>query len=58
MWEWYTWRQELIAGSIAKAGHKAFVSLVEHQAKQSAGFEFITQNVAGLHRQAHGRAVI
>ena len=54
VWEWYTWRRELIAGVQPNPGHYALAKmqdLITH-------FSLITQNVDGLHRQAGSRNVV
>jgi NAD-dependent deacetylase len=54
VWEWYTWRRDLIAGVQPNPGHNALAEmedLIPH-------FTLITQNVDGLHRQAGSRNVI
>jgi NAD-dependent deacetylase len=45
VWEWYTWRRELIAKARPNAGHKALVELEIRK----RNFTLITQNVDGLH---------
>lgn len=48
VWEWYSWRRELIATKQPNDAHRAIAAL------ESCGNDFwlITQNVDGLHRQA------
>lgn len=58
VWEWYTWRQKLIAAAYPNAGQTALVSLEEFQAIQAAGFVLITQNVDGPHQRAGSRSII
>jgi NAD-dependent deacetylase len=48
VWEWYTWRRELIAQSAPNPGHHALVEME----RRIPNFTLITQNVDGLHRQA------
>ena len=54
VWDWYTWRRELIAQVHPNAGHAALVEM-ERQIPQ---FTLITQNVDGLHRLAGSQNVI
>jgi NAD-dependent deacetylase len=54
VWEWYTWRRELIAGVQPNPGHFALAEM-EHLIPL---FTLITQNVDGLHQQAGSRKVI
>ena len=48
VWEWYSWRRELIATKQPNDAHRAIASL-ESRVKD---FWLITQNVDGLHRAA------
>ena len=54
VWEWYTWRRELVAQANPNPGHLALVRL---QAL-IPGFTLITQNVDGLHQRAGSHDVI
>ena len=54
VWEWYTWRRELISRAQPNPGHYA---LVEMETIFSE-FTLITQNVDGLHRLAGSHATI
>ncbi len=54
VWEWYTWRRELVSKAVPNAGHKALVTL-EANVPQ---FTLITQNVDGLHERAGSRNII
>lgn len=54
VWQWYSWRRELIAGAEPNAGHRALSELENHVPKLT----LITQNVDGLHRQAGSTSVI
>jgi NAD-dependent deacetylase len=54
VWEWYTWRRELVAGAKPNPGHLALGEL-EQRVPQ---FTLITQNVDGLHQRAGSRSVI
>jgi NAD-dependent deacetylase len=54
VWEWYTWRRELVAQAQPNPGHLALAELeqlVPH-------LTLITQNVDGLHQRAGSRNVI
>lgn len=48
VWEWYAWRQGVVAGCEPNAAHRA---LAEMEAEWP-GFTLITQNVDGLHARA------
>lgn len=48
VWEWYSWRRELIATKQPNDAHRAIASLES----RVNDFWLITQNVDGLHRQA------
>ena len=54
VWEWYTWRRELVEKAAPNPGHEALAELERHV----PSFALITQNVDGLHRQAGSRNVI
>jgi NAD-dependent deacetylase len=54
VWEWYSWRRELVSGAAPNAGHVALVEL----AAQVPRFTLITQNVDGLHQRAGSQNVI
>ena len=54
VWQWYRWRQGIIARAAPNAGHRALARL---QARLSA-LTLITQNVDGLHQRAGSTAVI
>lgn len=54
VWEWYTWRKELISQAEPNPGHLALVEM-EHFYPQ---FTLITQNVNGLHRLAGSQSII
>jgi NAD-dependent deacetylase len=51
VWEWYSWRRELIATRRPNAAHEAVAQLE----RQHSQFRLITQNVDGLHRAAGSR---
>lgn len=51
VWEWYSWRRELIATKRPNAAHEAVAQLE----RQHSQFWLITQNVDGLHRAAGSR---
>jgi NAD-dependent deacetylase len=48
VWEWYGWRQGLIARAEPNAGHGALAALE----RRLRGFTLVTQNVDGLHARA------
>ena len=48
VWEWYSWRRELIAATQPNDAHKAIVELE----RRCPNFWLMTQNVDGLHRDA------
>lgn len=54
VWEWYTWRRELIAKSKPNPGHYALVDMEQRFSR----FFLITQNVDGLHQLAGSKTVI
>ena len=54
VWEWYTWRRELISRARPNPGHYALVEM-ENLFPE---FTLITQNVDGLHRLAGSQAII
>ena len=54
VWEWYTWRREMVARAIPNPGHLALVELEQ----RVPNFALITQNVDGLHQRAGSQAVI
>ena len=54
VWEWYTWRRQLVIESAPNPGHLALVEM-EQQVPQ---FTLITQNVDGLHRFAGSQNVL
>ena len=54
VWEWYTWRRELIHKAEPNPGHLALVEM----ARILPAFTLITQNVDGLHQRAGSQNVI
>jgi NAD-dependent deacetylase len=54
VWDWYTWRRELIASTLPNPGHHALVDLELFFPE----FSLITQNVDGLHQLAGSKEVI
>ncbi len=54
VWEWYRWRQRIIAAAEPNAAHRALVRI--ERAKRL--FTLITQNVDGLHRRAGSVRVV
>ena len=49
VWEWYSWRRQLVEKAVPNPGHKA---LAELERNLVGGFVLITQNVDGLHWRA------
>ncbi len=58
VWDWYTWRRQLIKQAKPNPGHTALVLLETHLAEKSGEFVLITQNVDGLHQLAGSQQVI
>jgi NAD-dependent deacetylase len=54
VWEWYTWRRDLIQKAIPNPGHKALAAME----KLVPNFHLITQNVDNLHRIAGSQNLI
>ena len=54
VWEWYTWRRELVAEAQPNAGHQALVRLAQFLPDMT----LITQNIDGLHQAAGSVNVI
>ncbi|MDQ3965615.1 MAG: NAD-dependent deacylase [Actinomycetota bacterium] len=54
VWEWYTWRRELVEKAAPNPGHEALAELERH----IPSFALITQNVDGLHRRAGSQNVV
>ena len=54
VWEWYTWRRELVEKAASNPGHEALAELERH----IPSFALMTQNVDGLHRRAGSQNVI
>lgn len=54
VWEWYSWRRELVAGAEPNPAHRALAELE----RRVPLFTLITQNVDGLHRRAGSENVI
>lgn len=54
VWEWYAWRQSVVAGCEPNAAHRA---LAEMEAEWP-GFTLVTQNVDGLHARAGSARVL
>lgn len=54
VWDWYTWRRELISNSLPNPGHHALVEMESF----FPGFTLITQNVDGMQQLAGSRQVI
>lgn len=54
VWEWYTWRRELVSKVEPNAGHLALAELERHAPR----FTLITQNIDGLHQRAGSQNVV
>ncbi len=54
VWEWYTWRRELVATVEPNPAHYALAEMARHVPR----FTLITQNVDGLHQRAGSEGVI
>ncbi len=54
VWEWYTWRRELVEKAAPNPGHEALVELE----RRLPEFILMTQNVDGLHRRAGSQNVV
>ncbi len=54
VWDWYTWRRQLVAQAAPNPGHLALVDLE----RRIPRLTLITQNVDGLHQRAGSRAVV
>lgn len=58
VWEWYTWRRELISKASPNDGHLALAEIEAHQRRKGKKFTIITQNVDGFHLEAGSKNVI
>jgi len=54
VWDWYTWRRQLVARALPNPGHLALVELERCVPRLT----LITQNVDGLHQRAGSQAVV
>jgi len=54
VWDWYTWRRELVSQAAPNPAHHALVRL----GRRVPRLDLITQNVDGLHQRAGSAAVI
>ncbi|NJP07707.1 MAG: NAD-dependent deacylase [Chloroflexaceae bacterium] len=54
VWEWYTWRRELVNKAQPNPGHVALVTMEQRLPL----FTLITQNVDGMHQRAGSQRVI
>lgn len=54
VWEWYSWRRDLISSAEPNPGHIALVTLEN----MVPSFTLITQNVDGLHRDAGSKSMV
>ena len=55
VWRWYQWRRQLVAAAMPNAGHHA---LARWQARGTAEWLLVTQNVDGLHQRAGSTGVV
>lgn len=58
VWEWYTWRREMVSTAQPNPAHYALAELESILLSSSKTFALITQNVDGLHQRAGSRNVI
>jgi len=58
VWDWYSWRRDMVLQASPNAGHIALVELEDWLVKRSDSFYLITQNVDGLHQRAGSRQVV
>ena len=54
VWEWYTWRRDLVSQARPNPGHYALVAL----ARYVPHFTLVTQNIDNLHQQAGSQGVL
>lgn len=54
VWEWYSWRRNLIGAAQPNAGHYALAELENRRPR----FSLVTQNVDGLHDRAGSRRIL
>jgi NAD-dependent deacetylase len=54
VWDWYTWRRQLVRKAQPNPGHRALVELE----RRIPDFTLITQNVDGLHQRAGSQRVL
>ena len=54
VWEWYSWRRELVERAVPNPGHEALAELE----RRLPEFVLVTQNVDGLHRRADSEHVV
>lgn len=55
VWDWYSWRRDLVSKAEPNAGHEALAKL---EAMWSGEFLLVTQNVDGLHARAGSREIV
>ena len=58
VWEWYTWRRELVSRAQPNSGHIALAQIESRLTQNGLRFTLVTQNVDGLHQLAGSRNVI
>lgn len=54
VWDWYSWRRDLVSQANPNPGHYALADMEE----KAPHFTLITQNVDGLHKRAGSRNII
>lgn len=58
VWNWYQWRQQIVAQAELNPGHEALAQMESIFTKQGSHFTLITQNVDGLHQRAGNEKII
>lgn len=58
VWEWYTWRRELVSSAMPNPGHHALADIERQLGEIGRHFTLITHNVDGLHNRAGSQAII
>ena len=58
VWEWYSWRKNLVSKAKPNAGHFALAEMEKFLREANAEFALITQNVDGLHQRAGSEKII
>ena len=58
VWDWYQWRQEIVAQAVPNPGHYALAQMEAITTQNGSHFTLITQNVDGLHQRAGNQNII